>query len=764
MYLLKRLIMGTEIETGNGTGTNETEVRKGGRPFIRRLRHAWYRLQATVYRVDDFLGPYIKYIIPNFTIAHYVYILTWVLSCAIVLYAGGNMSFANAIFFGSATATQSGLNTIDLNTLYLYQQIFLYITCILTSNIFVHSSVAFVRLYWYEKKFHNIKQTSMSNFKSNRARTIAALTEISRVNTIMNGGANNHQPFGKDDETSLDNERGANIISFGELPKPKKRGIQPSDVLMSINMMQNKQDELHSIDSGPALHVRGPNGEEYEGGDANDEEEVPSYHLGRSTTNATSIKDYQRKRKGDYLSWNPTIGNNSMFVTMNDEQKEELGGVEYRAMKMLCVILFCYYWGLHSLGCILLVPVGYMNKTYKSVLKGDEITPAWWAVFLSMSATTNLGYALTPDSLVAMDNSPYVLLVVSALIYFGNSGFPVTLRCVIWICRKFSSPLTMRHQSLSFLLDHPRRCFTMLFPGPASLWLFIALWSISLSYWILFIILDINRDQFAYMGKGYVVVNGFFQAITSRTAGLASFSMGIMNPCIQMLTVIVMYIALLPIAMSVRSTNVYEEQSLGIFNDVDANNNVMSKKDWNHEILKVNIRNQLSFDMWFLGIIVSLICICEAGSIDKGLFGIFDIIFEVISGYGTVGLSMGFTNINSSLVTKFSNVSKLLVCLVMIRGRHRGLPISLDRSIMINEKEMNLNDDIGTRNVLRKVESHRSPQLAEEIAKDDDDVEEIRENDNETRSEVSVFGKIKHVAVVTVKLVLHFVWNIFVFS
>lgn len=741
-------------------------IKKNPAFFIQR---PWLKLQQGVYYLDDTLGPYVKRIIPNFAVAHYVYILTWVFICAIALYAGGNMSFANAVFFGSATATQSGLNTINLNSLYLYQQIIIYVTCILTTNIFVHSSTAFIRLYWYEKTFHNIKQKSMANFKTRRAKTIAALTERSRVTTMNNPSVivkentvpenTNHETKTVPESTNHETgERCENNISFGSLPKPQRKQrerFQPSEVLLSINMMRNNLD-LESIDSGPALHIASQCGETNEVREDNDEE-YNGYRLGRS--DALSVEEYEKQRNGNYLSWNPTVGNNSVFVVMNDEQKEELGGVEYRAMKTLCSLLVFYYVGIHLFGIVFLVPMAVKNKKYADIIRADGVSPTWWAIFLSMSAIANLGYGLTPDSLLSMYQSSYILMVSSIFIFFGNSGFPVALRGIIYVLKKFSSPLTMRHQSLSFLLDHPRRCFTMLFPGPANTWLVIVLFSLLLSYWILFIILDISSTQFDYMTKGQIVFNALFQSFSSRTAGLASFNMGQMNPCMQLLTIVMMYIALLPIAMSVRSTNVYEDQSLGIFGGAVTHENVMSRKKWEHEILKVNIRNQLSFDMWFLTIVICLICICEAGSINEGKFGIFDIMFEVVSGYGTVGLSMGFSGIDSSLATKFSNLSKLLVCLVMIRGRHRGLPVSLDRSIMLSGRKMDEKDEIGVRHALRQMESERSSQLADVISR-----KEAEEMEEVTATKSGVAAKVGRGLFITCEYVLHFVWSIFIIA
>lgn len=58
--------------------------------------------------------------------------------------------------------------------------------------------------------------------------------------------------------------------------------------------------------------------------------------FGRSNTT-------QEKDPMPYLSWQPTIGRNSAFVDLTEEQREELGGIEYRSLKTLAIILVCEY-------------------------------------------------------------------------------------------------------------------------------------------------------------------------------------------------------------------------------------------------------------------------------------------------------------------------------------------------------------------------------------------------------------------------------------
>lgn len=59
---------------------------------------------------------------------------------------------------------------------------------------------------------------------------------------------------------------------------------------------------------------------------------------------------------------------------------------------------------------------------------------------------------------------------------------------------------------------------------------------------------------------------------------------------------------------------------------------------------------------------------------------------------GNVGLSLGHPTVATSLCGQFGIFSKLVICAMMIRGRHRGLPYELDRSIMLPD-ERNLAGD-----------------------------------------------------------------------
>jgi potassium uptake Trk family protein len=197
-----------------------------------------------------------------------------------------------------------------------------------------------------------------------------------------------------------------------------------------------------------------------------------------------------------YLSWEPTLGRNSAFLGLSEEQREELGGIEYRSLKTLALVLLGYYWGFWLLGIVSLLPWILKSSTYGAIVDEASQNRVWWGFFTPHSAFMDLGFTLTPDSMNSFNTAIFPLLLMSFLIVIGNTGFPVMLRFVIWV----SSILVPRgsgiYEELKFLLDHPRRCFTLLFPSGATWWLFWLLVILNGIDLLFFIVLDVSLPFF----------------------------------------------------------------------------------------------------------------------------------------------------------------------------------------------------------------------------------------------------------------------------
>ena len=165
-----------------------------------------------------------------------------------------------------------------------------------------------------------------------------------------------------------------------------------------------------------------------------------------------------------------------------------------------------------------------------------------------------------------------------------------------------------------------------------------------------------------------------------------------LHPGIQVSYLIMMYISAFPIAISVRRTNVYEEKSLGIYGS--SFDEQEDEKEPSY--VGAHLRRQLSFDLWFIFLGLFIVAIAEGPRLQDPndiAFSLFPCLFEIVSAYGTVGLSLGYPNINASLSAEFGVVSKLVIIAMQIRGRHRGLPYELDRAILLPSESLHKTED-----------------------------------------------------------------------
>ncbi|KAF9047413.1 cation transport protein-domain-containing protein [Panaeolus papilionaceus] len=425
------------------------------------------------------------------------------------------------------------------------------------------------------------------------------------------------------------------------------------------------------------------------------------------------------EKAAPYLSFGTVVGRNSAFHRLTKDQLAEVGGVEYRALNVLMWLVPVYHFGFQIIGFIV-IGAYTAQPRWASVFDSENqvrpVNSVWFSAYQVVSAYTNTGTSLVDQSMLPFQRAYPVILIMALLILAGNTCF-VSFQCsylfiltfLIWTLTKFVSKDSLLQETLTFLLHHPRRCFIYLFPSHQTWFLLSIVVMLTLIDWVAFLVLDINNHVIEMIPVGIRVVAGFLQGISVRAAGFGIIPLAAMAPAVKVLYVIMMYISVYPVAMSVRSTNVYEERSLGVFplEEEDEETNFQPFGDrlkvWSR-YLALHARKQLAFDMWWLALFLFLICCAEAARIDNPAnatwFNIFNILFELVSAYGTVGLSLGIPDQNYSLSGAFTTFSKIVVCVVMLRGRHRGLPMSIDRAIMFPSEFSQVEDAIRERKSL----------------------------------------------------------------
>ncbi|KAL7412684.1 cation transport protein-domain-containing protein [Mrakia frigida] len=400
-----------------------------------------------------------------------------------------------------------------------------------------------------------------------------------------------------------------------------------------------------------------------------------------------------------YISFDAVVGRNSQFKDLSSEQLEELGGVEYRALKVLMWIVPSYLIFLQLAGWIIFWPYIGAKGRYNDVFESQPrfVPIGWFAAFQSVSAFSNTGMCLVDTSMIPFQEAYVMIVFMIFLIFAGNTAYPIWLRFTIWSISRISPATSRLHETCRFLLDHPRRCYIYLFPSHQTLFLLLIIVIMTATDWISFLVLDIGTPAIESLPVGDRIIAGFFQSAAVRAAGFAIVPLNSLAPAVKVLYTIMMYVSVYPIAMSVRATNVYEERSLGLFDDQEEGSDEEDAEEaikagegkvagWTR-YLTFHARRQLAFDIWWLGLALWLVCIIERGAINnpdnESYFNIFAILFELVSAYGTVGLSLGVSYDNFSLSGAFKPLAKLVVCIVMVRGRHRGLPVAIDRAVML---------------------------------------------------------------------------------
>ncbi|WWD18193.1 hypothetical protein CI109_102642 [Kwoniella shandongensis] len=411
--------------------------------------------------------------------------------------------------------------------------------------------------------------------------------------------------------------------------------------------------------------------------------------------------------KGSVAKWMPegltglVVGRNSRFWTeeLEDEELEQIGGVEYRALKLLTYFVSSYIILWHAVPfaiiSIYFSKIHHWDSAFQasSGVQSGTVDKTWFSLFLSSAAYTGSGMSLIDQGLAPFQTCYLVIYVLIVVMLAGNHALPVMLRFCIWLGTKIFRQGTI-HETLHFLLEHPRRCFLYLFPSHQTWYLVVILIAFMVIELFSFLVLNIGLPVLDSLGGWERFSDGLLQSLSVRAAGFGIVSVSQMAPAVLFMYIIVMYIAIYPIAMSVRSTNVYEEQALGVYDHEDPETSSEDEPEFKgpkrevfSKYLLWHMRRQLAFDIWPLAVAVFMICIFERGKIldptKDAWFTVFRILFECTSAYSTIGLTLGTPNNNFSFSGEFGTVSKIIMMVVMLRGRHRGLPVAIDRAILL---------------------------------------------------------------------------------
>ena len=599
---------------------------------------------------------------PNFYRLHLTYFIVVILVFSGILKSsnttGFNIKYEDALTLATSAMCGVGLNTVDLGILDGFQQAVLFVLMLIGDLTIVSQVVVWVRRYFFKKKLNellhhskaaericqDIEEDSTSQGKSGNSD--AQQSQIQQRQTGrkgINGSSGANQGPTQSDDSWL---QGGHLSGYGGFPAPwSSRFIRT----------------------------------------------IGSYFGGRSQTE-TPVHHY--------LSFSPDLDQQGRFQNLTPKQEAELGGVEYRALVLLTWLLPFYSFFWMFLVVIVLAPYA-ANSHVASIIQNSQpgsLDPTWWAFFTTVSGFTNTGLTVLNQSFIPLRREYGVLVLAGCAVLAGNAFYPVFLRLFIYTLSCVVPASSRLHHSCSFLLHHPRRCYLFLFPSRNTWILFAVQVGITLSSWILWIILQLNYAPIEAIPPGERTMAGLFQSVGLRASGFYIITISELAPALQILYLVIMYISVFPILLSIRSSNIYEERSLGQTTS-SAKQDSSGQGGGGGGGVSMHVRKQLAYDIWWLLLAIFLICIVERNSLASYTPGstkstsapgwtTFSVIFEVVSAYGTVGLSLGVPYANYSFCGTWHTTSKLILITVMIRGRHRILPAAIDRAVLVPGEEL----------------------------------------------------------------------------
>lgn len=274
-----------------------------------------------------------------------------------------------------------------------------------------------------------------------------------------------------------------------------------------------------------------------------------------------------------------------------------------------------------------------------------------FSIFHSVSAFCNAGFSTFTDGISddrVRFNYP-VLYVISFLFILGGIGFPILLNLYKYFKFKI--------ESLISLIRTGRR--------KARIPMIININSLLVIYTTLFLIVvgtvfffvfehDNTLKDYTLAGK---IAHSFFSGVTPRTAGFNSVNLGNLSVAASVLTIFLMWVGASPVSTGGGiKTSTF---AIALLNALRIARLRPHIEFYGREI------HERSVDRAFAIIILSIVILGISSLvmylIEPGTSAL-KILFECVSAFGTVGLSLGITPM-------LSNASKILLILLMFMGR-----------------------------------------------------------------------------------------------
>jgi trk system potassium uptake protein TrkH len=315
------------------------------------------------------------------------------------------------------------------------------------------------------------------------------------------------------------------------------------------------------------------------------------------------------------------------------------GSIDYRSI-LKDVLLFTFV--IEGVGAILLLLYFLPQRSLPEAI--------FISIFHSVSAFCNAGFVLFSDNFIKYQGAWGFNIIICILIILGGIGF--------FVLSELRRKIPLNRRSLSRLSLHSKIVLSV-----TSILIISGTILITIMEWG-------NTLSIPHLPEKFLA--GFFQTVTTRTAGFNTLPIGDMVNEALFLMIIFMFIGASPGSCGggIKTSTAACLFSLG-FSRLKG---FEKPRLFNRSISQESVGRAISITMVSMLVVVigtMVMLIAEtglSGTLNRGKF--IEIFFEVVSAFGTVGLSTGITG-------TLSAVGKIVITLVMFIGRLGPLVVAM---------------------------------------------------------------------------------------
>ncbi|KAL6331882.1 hypothetical protein AAG906_020230 [Vitis piasezkii] len=390
-----------------------------------------------------------------------------------------------------------------------------------------------------------------------------------------------------------------------------------------------------------------------------------------SVSNNSSALPDPRNPFGQFELRVVTVPSMSNSTLETDEVQSQIEGrtkslssesLKYHSIKFLGFVVMGYLVVVHVLGVTLVSAYIALVSSARDVLKQKGLKLFTFSLFTTVSTLASCGFVPTNENMIVFSKNSGLLLIIIPQVLLGNTLFPSCLRFSIWTLGKF------KKVESNYLLTNTREIgFLHLLPSLHSTLLVPTVLGFILIQFTLFCSMEWNSEGLNGLNSYQKIIGALFQSVNSRHTGETIVDISTLSPAILVLFVVMMYLPPYTSFLPIKG----DEQSSEICNG--------GRKRRRGKIVENLIFSQLSY----LAIFIILICITERKKMkdDPLNFTVLNIVIEVISAYGNVGFTAGYScerllKPDSSCQSKWfgfsgkwSDEGKIILIFVMFFGR-----------------------------------------------------------------------------------------------